>query len=236
MALNANEVQGKAREYHPMDAGTYPARLVAVIDMGLQDGGQYMGQKKDPVRKLATTYEFVDEFMLDEDGQPDPKKPRWVTEDFPFYNLAADKAKSTKRYLTLDPTRQHGGDWTKLLNTPVMATVVHNQAQSGKHKGRIFENIGGISLPRAKDADKMAPLVNEPFFFDLDNPTPETWKRVPRFLQERIKGNLEFSGSALQKMLATLESEPAKKDESKQQAKAKPAKKQVEEEDDEQPY
>lgn len=226
MALNAKEVAGKQVDFDPLQPGTYPTRLVGVIDLGLQPQRPYQGQEKSPAREIGVTFEFVDEFMKDEDGKPDEKKPRWITQSFAFHNLSSDKAKSTKWYNTLDPSGKHGGDWTKLLGTPVLATVVNNTSTTGKHKGRVFENIAAIALPRDKDAEKYPALVNASVVFDLDAPDMDMWKRVPKFMQEKIKGNLEFEGSALQKLLGG-QPEPAK-----QEAKGGKPKKQ----EDDSPY
>lgn len=207
MALNANTVSGKQSTFVPLEAGSYPARLVGVIDLGLQAQPDFKGQKKEPARMLALTYELSDEFMADEDGEPNPERPRWITEQIKFYNLTADKAISTQRYKTLDPNETHGGDWVALLGSPVLLSIVQNPS-----KGRIYENVAGISAMRAKDAAKLPELVNETISFDLDQPDPEVWKRVPKFLQEKIKANLEYAGSALEKLLGgTTAAKPEQK-------------------------
>lgn len=227
MALNANNVAGNKSDYEPLPPGTYPTRLVGIVDLGLQAQRAYQGKEKAPAQEIAVTFEFTDEFMKDEDGNPDPSKPRWITQSFPFHNLQADRAKSTQWYLTLDPAQKYGGDWTKLIGTATLATVVNNIANSGKHKGRVFENIAGIALPRPKDADKYPELVNKPIVFDLDDPDPEVFQRLPKFLQDKIKGNLNYEGSALQKLLGK-DTEPTKQE-------SKAAKKEVNEEED-RPY
>jgi len=232
MALNAKSVQGKAFEYEPVAPGTYPARLVAVIDLGLQAQQPYQGKEKAPARELAITFELVDEFMKDEDGEPDPKKPRWITDKFPFFNLDSDRAKSTIRYKSLDPDVKHDGDWAALIGTPCHVTIVHNPVTQGKNKGRIYENVAGVALMRQKDADKCDPLVNPPIIFDLDEPNTEMFNRLPPFLQRIIKGNLEYAGSELEKKLGK-EPAPAKKEEKKA---AKPARKAEVADDDEVPY
>lgn len=233
MTLNANKVQSNRKEREPMQVGTYPARLVSVIDIGLQPGGTYNGKQKDNIRKIALTYEFLDEYMKDEDGQDMKDKPRWLTEFLPFHNLKATKATSTLRYKALDPTEQFGGDWEKLVGAPCSVTVVHNPRRDGQG---VYENIGSVAAMRAKDAEKAEPLKNEPLLFDMDNPDIEMWNKIPSFIQDKMKGNLEYAGSALEKLLGKGSAPP------KEQAKpaaAKPALKVVKnepEEDDAPPY
>ena len=95
MALKAP--QGNGGNFVPqanIEPGTYPGRLVQVIDFGLQPQRPFKGQDKPPAYELGTTYELVDEFMKDENGEDIEDKPRWVSESFPFHSLAADKAKN----------------------------------------------------------------------------------------------------------------------------------------------
>lgn len=217
MGLNASEVKssgGGKRDV--MEPGNSPARLVAVIDLGLQAQRPFKGEEKGPARELALTYEFTDVFMKDEDGKEDPEKPRWLTEIVPLYNISQDKARSTQRYKVFDPTLADGGDWAKQVTKPVNVNVVLNPKKDGK----VYENVGGISPVRAKDADKLPALVNEPIVWDMDAPDLDTWKRIPAFLQKKAKENLEYEGSALQKLLGG-EPVPAKaEEEPKGKAKA----------------
>ena len=121
MGLNAKKVKmaaGKGEgivEQEAIEAGTYPARVAQVIDMGLQPQRPYQGQEKPPVQEILITYELLDEFCLDEKGEEIEDKPRWVSETIPFHNLEVDLAKSTKRYKALDPEMEFDGDFTQLV-------------------------------------------------------------------------------------------------------------------------
>lgn len=199
MALNAAKVQGnnKDRIAQPdLEAGAYPARLVQVVDFGLQAQRPYQGKDKPPANEICLVYEMSDVFMVDEDGNELPDKPRWVSETIPIHNLAADKAKSTQRYLALDPQKKFGGDFSKLVGTPVNITIVINQKDDKK-----YINIAGITAMRAKDADKCPPLVNDARVFDLDDPNLEVFKTFAEWIQNKIKGNLNYQGSKLQALL-----------------------------------
>ena len=210
MSLNANDQQGGGPITEPMAPGTYPARVVVVADLGLQAQQPFNGKDKAPVRMLNLTYEFVDEFLKDEDGNDQTDKPRWLSERFAFYNISADKAKSTLRYKALDPAGVHGGDFTKLVNTPCMVTVIHNPNK--KNKGRVYENVHEVSPMRERDANRCPPLVNQPVVFDLDEPDLVIFNKFPKFLQKTIKDNLNFAGSKLE---ALLKNQPVPKEEAK---------------------
>lgn len=232
MALNANKLPSTNNTYVPVDPGTYPARLVSLVDLGLQAQREFKGEAKPPAREIALTYELVDEFMKDEDGAADPTKPRWITEIHPFHPLSSEKATSTKRYLVFDPNKDADGDWVQQLGKPVNVTIVLNPGKNG----RIYENVSAISAMRPKDAEKCEPLVNAIVTFDFDAPNKEVFDKLPKFLKDKLQGSLEYAGSALEKLVGKA-SAPAKQEAAKAPAKAAGKKAPVaDEEADDVPY
>lgn len=204
MALNAKEKKfegGNKVEQPNMDAGTYPGRVVQVLDLGVQEQRPFKGEPKPPVQELMVTYEFADEFIKDEDGNDVEDKPRWLSETFPLHPLASDLAKSTKRYYAIDPEVEEDGDWTALVTRPVMITVVNNPG-NGKNAGKVFNNIASVSAMRKKEADKLPELKNPAKVLDLDNAdTADILLTLPQWIQDKIKGGLEWEGCAVQKAL-----------------------------------
>jgi hypothetical protein len=215
MSLNLNSHSGGGSR-EPLDPGAYPAKVVGIVDLGMHVQ-EYKGEKKDPRNEVAFTYEFLDEFLKDEDGNDLEDKPRWLTEQMAMYGPEADKAKSTSRYKALDPTGQHKGDLIKCLGAACMVTVVHNPKKEGNG---VWENISGISPMRAKDPLQKQPLVHEPYFFSLDDPDIAVFLKLPEFLKKKIVSNIEFASSKLEKLLkevgddspgkSTTESSPPK--------------------------
>jgi hypothetical protein len=198
MALKAPKQAAYASrvEQPNLEPGTYPGRIVQIIDFGLQPQRPYQGQEKKPCQEIGLTYELVDAFMIDDKGQEIEDKPRWVSESLPFYGLEADKAKSTQRYLAADPTNEHQGDFSKLLTFPVNVLIVNN-ARGDK----VYDNVAGITAMRGRDAEKCPPLKNPAKMFDLDAPDLDVFKSFPKWIQEKIQGNLNYKGSPLQKLL-----------------------------------
>lgn len=201
MGLNASKIKGNGGgeriEQPNIEPGTYPARLVQIIDLGLQPQRPYKGQDKPPAHEIMLTYELVDEFMVDKEGNPVEDKPRWISETLPFHGLFAEKAKSTQRYFALDPNKDAGGDFAKLVETPTNVTVVNNPGKDGK----VYDNIATISTMRQKDADKCPALVNPSKVFDLTAPDVEVFNALPKWIQDKITSNLNYEGSPLQKLL-----------------------------------
>lgn len=201
MALNASKIQGGGNaervEQDNLAAGVYKARIVQIIDYGIQPQRAYLGKDKAPAQEIGVTYELLDEFMKDEDGNDIEDKPRWISENFPLHSLKADMAKSTKRYLALDPTQEHGGNWPDLIGMPCMVTVVNNPGKEGK----VYDNVGNVSAMRPRDAAAAPELVNDPKVFDLDAPDMEVFNKMPKWIQDRIKGNLTYKSSPLEKLV-----------------------------------
>lgn len=198
MALNASKVKQESSSPRAptLDEGAYPARLVGIIDLGLQPQS-YGGEAKAPKNQLQIIYESTDEFMPDEDGNPNEEKPRWFWEDFPLNHIKSDKATSTKRYMALDPQLEFNGDWAKLIGRPVIVGLTRTKGRDGNE----YNNVGSTSTMRAKEADKLPELVNSPILFDLESPDVDVFNGLPNRLQEKIKENLEYEGSKLEALL-----------------------------------
>lgn len=219
MALNANKPNEGGKKFAPQEniqPGVYPARLVQLIDLGLQAQKPYQGKDKKPAQEIMLTYELVDEFMKTEDGEDIKDKPRWISETLPFHGLFADKAKSTQRYLAFDPKQDFAGDFAKAVGMPINVAVVNNAVGD-----KVYDNIATISAMRPRDAGACPDLVNPAKVFDLDAPDMEVFNSLPKWIQDKIKGNLNFNGSALEAALGGEKKEaPAKKEKAPVEEKA----------------
>lgn len=199
---------GGAKRADPLEPGVYPARVVQIIDLGLQEQKAFKGDEKPPRYMLYVTYEILDEFLKDEDGNDIEDKPRWISEKFALHPLDSDLATSTKRYLALDPAVDHGGDWAQLLGKPCMLTVTNFE-----YKGSIRDKVSSISSMRPKEAKNAPALVNDPKMFDTSEPDMEVLFSLPQFLQDLItKENLDYPGSRLEKAVKGYK-KPEKKEE-----------------------
>lgn len=213
MALDTKKLPstgGNRVEQPDLEAGVYPARVVQIIDFGLQPQRPYKGQEKPPAYEIGITYELVDAFMIDEDGEELLDKPRWVSENMPVYNLSADLAKSTRRYKALDPTEEFDGNFGMLTDIPCNVTIVLN-----KKGDKTYTNVADVGPMRPRDAAKCPELVNEPRVFDLSNPDLEVFNAFPKWIQEKITSNLEYKGSKLESLLGdqpeAVEEKPKRK-------------------------
>lgn len=188
-----------------IDAGTYPARVVQIIDLGLQPQRAFKGEDKVPANDIMITYEFVDTFMVDEEGNDIEDKPRWFSEILPWFGTHVERAKSSLRYKALDPNDAYEGDLAQCINTPCNVTVVIN-----KKADKTYVNIASVTGMRQRDADKCPELVNPSKVFDLSEPDMEVFEALPQWIQDKIKNNLEYAGSPLESILSGDKDKPRK--------------------------
>lgn len=203
MSLNAAKApkSGGGSKFKPqqvIDPGTYPGRIVQIIDLGLQPQRPWQGKEKPPAHEILLTYELVDEFMKDEEGNDMEDKPRWISETMPLRRIDSDLARSTKRYKAFDPQMEHEGDFSLLLAAPGNILVT---TYVSKKDGTERNAVDAVTAMRPRDARMTPPLVNEPKLFDLEDPDLEVFLSLPEWMQEKIKGNLEYAGSRLQELL-----------------------------------
>jgi len=202
MSLNANESKntGKGFKAPLLKVDGYLGRIVQVIDLGKQEQRAFEGKPKDPAYEIMLTYELGTEFMVDENGEVQKDKPRFLTENFALYPPTQDKAKSTKRYASFDPANEHKGNFAKMVNLPVMIGVGHKDG-TGKRAGTKVEKILTVSLCPSMFADKVPQLINEALVFDFDNPDLAVFKKLAPWVQEKIMKGLTYPGSILAKAL-----------------------------------
>lgn len=195
MALNAKTAPGggSGGSFPTLAAGTYPARLAQVIGIGLMPQS-YKSEAKPPKQEIMLTWELVDEFGFDEDGNEMTDKPRWVTDRFPLNNLGSEKAKSTIRYYALDPNEVHEGDFSLLVGIPAMITL--SVSKDGK-----YNNVAMVSAMRTKEADKLPELSQNPRVFDFDEPDLEIYNSLAPWVHRVIEKGLEYEGSTLQRLV-----------------------------------
>lgn len=200
MALNSKKIKksgGNFVEQPLLAIDNYPARVVQIIDLGLQDGGEWKGEKKPPVNKVHITYELVDAFMVDADGNEQEDKPLWLSEDLNMFHPDADMAKCNKRYKALDPQGVFDYDWSELIGASCTLLTVHKES-----KGKTYCNIGNVSpYVVSKRNPELPELQGDAKVFTLDAPDMDVYDKIPEWLQDKILANLEFKGSPLAKAL-----------------------------------
>lgn len=168
MSLKIGEEQVQDR----IEDGSYPVRLVQVIDIGLQekidfDTNQPTGSYHP---RAILTWEFPTE-RIEVDGED---RPRWLSQEVTIsYH---ERAKLPQIIQALDPQRE-AETLVDLLGRPALSTV----ASTKNNKPKIASIV---QLPKSLQVGE---LENDPVAFDMDDFDNEIFNSLPDWLKNRIK-------------------------------------------------
>lgn len=121
----------------PIAAGPALVRFVDYIEVGLHEGGEYMGKKKPDAEELHLTFEVCSPKHLRES---DDKKwfPRITVKVKKKKN---DKATFTKLIKKMIYGREGISHMLQMLGEVFMARIVHNTVEDKQGKKRVYENL-----------------------------------------------------------------------------------------------
>ena len=163
-----------------LEASTYPARIVGVIDLGTQRK-EYDG-KESFARQVVLQFEFPTETFTTEDGKLAARTLG------AFYTASLNPKATLRKHLeqvrgkAFTHEELTGFDVKNLLGVNVTATVVMNS--NGKPK---VSNIAGPMKGAAK-FDK----ITEHTFFDLDAYDGAVFETLPEFFKNIIADSPEY--------------------------------------------
>jgi hypothetical protein len=187
-----NEPKRETKQRALIEDGQQIARIVQVIDFGLQTQRPYKGEAKLPAYEVYLTAEFPEQ-RIEIDGE---SKPMWKSKRLKL--SSDDRSTCYKWYNKLDPKGVYRGEWCELIETPLVAFITHNLGK-GKNAGKTFDEISDIG-PVMKGF-VAPPLENDPVTFDLTSPNLDVFNSFPSWIQNIIKENLEYDGSRLQRLV-----------------------------------
>ena len=171
----------------PMEAGTYPAVCVGIVDLG----EQYSETFKKYSDKLLVIWEIPSQTIEIDGGD----KPRWLSKDFSaslneksnlYQTLVSWRGKAfTENELTEDETGFMQFSVLDMLGTGCFLQVIVEE-KDGNSYNRI---TSVIALP----AGMPAPATETPLIaFDIDAWDDEVFKSLPGWIQERIKKSTQY--------------------------------------------
>lgn len=181
MSLILSEVK-TGNDYGRVEDGTYPARVVQVIDFGTQKQTDYKtGEETDPKPRVMITWEFpTSRIELEKDGVV-TEKPRWLGKEYTVSTF--DKSNLMKLLQALAPKAV---SLDELLNVPCMVQV-------GSTSGG---NAKVMSVMPAPNGVPVAELENETTMFDFSHPTKELFSALPNWQKNKIKDAVDYNGFA----------------------------------------
>ena len=197
-------------QYRPLlDAGMYNARILRVIDLGLQPGSQ---QYPEPKSKMEIEFELQDEFMCDKEGKPLEGVPAVFSMEFSYSEdgYIGDKSNLYKLYLAIDPEMNLSPE--EWLGLPISVMLITKKRKSGKHAGEEYSNISAVAPMKQKDKDRATPLVGKAAFFDLSAPDMDVWATLLKgnqyAQQDKIKAGLAYGSTPLPALLGEPVTQP----------------------------
>lgn len=150
--------------------------------MGHQPGFEYQGKEIKSSYKLRLTYELPNSLM--DDG-----RPHWVSEEI----TNSDNDKSAL-YARVNALKGDFNNLTAMIGSPCTVHLVPGKPGYVKINGKA--GISGVP-----NGVTVGELANPTFTFDLENPDMTVFEGFPEFIQDRIKGNLDYEGSALEERI-----------------------------------
>jgi len=189
MSLTITESSGG--NFAPCPAGTYPARCIRVIDLGTQET-EYQGETKF-AHKALLQFEICDDEVRRDDGEAFVMSKRYTASLHEKASLRRDLASWRGRDFT--PEELAGFNVGNILGKPCLVSVTHQTKAD-----RTFANIASImALPKGMPCP---PSSIEAQLFDLSDPDPVVFDKLPQRLQDQIKLAPEYKA-------ATFKSVPA---------------------------
>lgn len=186
MSLRTKKKSGPSAP--PMDAGTYPAVCVGVVDLG----EQYNTFDKKYTEKILLTWEIPSQ-RVQVDGED---KPRWLSRE--FTNSLNEKSALHKllvswrgRPFNEAELSQDAGGFTQfsvldMLGEGCLLQVILEEKEDGTKRNKITSVIG---LPAGMEAPKPEnPLT----VFDMDSWDDEVFSSLLGWVQERIKKSPQY--------------------------------------------
>jgi len=219
MSLDLNNVPSASkRDLGRVEDGTFAARIVNVVDIGIQHLTDWQTQKpkyhaldeEGKWAKNGNEFVFTDEPNEHPDEKPqvlltfefptervtinDESLPRWMSKEYTLSNH--EKAGIVKLVGAISAGTTKLGD---LRYTPCFVAV----GSTGPGKAK----IAGVSAPMK--GMEVGALENEAVVFSMDTADLESFNKLPNFVQNKVKAAVNFKDSAISKALAAKVAEPA---------------------------
>ena len=200
MAITATN-SGSHKDFEPIEAGTYAARCISMIEIGTITE-QFQGEEKR-MRKVRITWELPTEQKVfkEENGE----QPYVVSKEF---TLSMHEKATLRKYLqdwrgqAFTEAEARAFDISVLLGKPCMLSVTHKVSEKN---GKTYAEIAGVS--KLMKGLECPPQINPTTELSYDNFVWDTYNNLPQYLRDKIASSEEF-----QRMQSFTDYEKAAKD------------------------
>jgi len=214
LALDFSKNEGQRAEYVLPKEGARPARLMTIIDLGVQKRDPYKGEKKKPAPQVILGFDLVDD--LDSEGKPvritTGYFPLNVTVDYKTKHLH-EKSKLFSIVKALDPSnKKFKGDLSNLIGLPCIVNVKLVKRTTNDGDPVTYANFDGCGPVPDIEGFKVSKSKNDPYVFDFDNPSAEAWLMLQERLKVKVREAVNYVDSNVRPIdeayLATMSDEP----------------------------
>jgi len=184
MTLELNKMTSGKTKAPRIDEGTYMARVVSIIDLGIQPQTDWQtGEATDPKPRALFTWELPTETLeiTNDEGETEDR-PRWMSKE---YTLSSYEMSNLHKLLVALGKRDIV-DLRELLDIECMVTIGSTVNGNAKIVA-VVPSPKGMPIPE---------LANEAKFFDFDEPSEELFKLQPNWIKEKIMDAENYSGFA----------------------------------------
>ena len=182
MSLVLAEIKSGGKDFGRVDDGTYPARIVQVVDFGIQPQTDYQtGEATASKPRVMVTWEFPTSRIEIDNDEGTQSLPRWVSKEYTLSN--SPKSNLIKLVAALAPKAV---SLDELVNLPCMVQV--GSTSGGKAKvTAVLPPMEGVNV---------AELEKDAVFFDFSHPMEDLFKSLPAWQQGKIKEAENYEGFA----------------------------------------
>ncbi len=187
MSLVLGKSQGNKAQVPDIKNGQYPARLVQIVDIGIQEQIDWQTKEaKDPKPRVLLTFELPTQRVETDEGN----KPRWMSKEFTL--SGHEQAALPKVIANINPIFDiEKESLSSLLEMQCMVAIGHTVTGNPKIVG-INPIIEGFEVPE---------LENDTTAFDFSDPDLEVFKALPKWIQKKVMEALNYEGSDLSIMI-----------------------------------
>lgn len=184
----------------PLTEGVQEARIVRVIDLGIQERKPFKGETKGPVGMVSVMFEMADDkvTLKDKDGKE---------ETLPAFAFKTINVVGGERAALTKLSVAAGLGSNELNFEDLLGKAVSLNIENREYNGKTYSNVKEISGLSERVAKTVPELVADSYFFDFDNPDLEILSKLGKGTKDKLRAALNFPGSKVETLLNKLDTE-----------------------------
>jgi hypothetical protein len=170
--------------FQPIEAGTYPARCIAMVHIGTITE-DFQGKPKT-LNKVRISWELPTEQKEFKEGEGD--KPYVLSKEF---TLSLHEKSTLRAFLKswrgLDFTEDEAKafDIEALIGVPCMLSVTHRESGN-----KTYADVSGVG--KVIKGFTVPPQINKSMVLTYDNFSFEAFNTLPEFIRKKMESSIEF--------------------------------------------